>query len=80
MFFDFLGVFFFFPKALRAKGSRLVVLGVWGNGSMGSLGHLGVTGNDLGATAPMQRGAHYFEKKKSLPCSVALKVLGVTSA
>ena len=28
----------------------------------------------------MQRGAHFLEKKKTFPCSVALKVLGATSA
>ena len=33
----------------------------------------------LGVSAPMQRGAHFFEEI-AFPCSVALKVLGVTSA
>ena len=41
----------------------------------------GGTRRDLRESAPMQRGAHFFEtKKKAFPCSVALKVLGVTSA
>ena len=30
-------MFYFFPKALRAKGSRLVVQGVWGRTSDGNL-------------------------------------------
>jgi hypothetical protein len=28
----------------------------------------------------MQRGAHFYEKKKAFPYSVALKVLGASSA
>ena len=43
----------FFPKALRAKGSRLVDPGGVGVGVAGC----------PGASAPMQRGAHFFYKK-----------------
>ena len=47
-------------------------------------GGLGVRGRgrpwgNAGACAPMQRADHFFEKK-TFPCSVPLKVLGVTSA
>ena len=49
---------------------------------MGTL-WLGVTSapprREFGVSAPMQRGAHFFEEI-AFPCSVALKVLGATSA
>ena len=66
----------FFPKALRAKGSRLVDLGVWGGDVDGRLRASGVS-----AAPPLLCSvALIFGEKKKFPCSVALKVLGVTSA
>ena len=54
----------FFPKALRAKGSRLVV---WGSGGRGRGRPWGI----VGVTSPVQRGVR-FVLHRIVSCSVAL--------
>ena len=58
----FCGLGVIFPKALRAKGSRLVG---WGSGGRGR----GRPWRELGVSAPMQRGVHFFEEI-AFSCSV----------
>ena len=69
----------FFPKALRASGSRLVVWRSRGRGRGPPWGHRGVTEASSRRTRSHGAWRSFFEEV-AFPWSVALKVLGATSA